>query len=85
MRYYKLIIGDYIIFIGTGTGGTEITEAEYTTILDIIHNKPPATETTDYRLKVDLTWEPYEIDPPDPDPELDDSEALDILLGGDEQ
>ncbi len=84
MRYCKIIDSGYIIAIGTGEGGVEITESEYTEILDIIHNKPTATDTTDYRLKLDLTWEPYEIDPPDPDPELDDAEALDILLGGDE-
>lgn len=84
MRYYKSIIASYIAGIGTGAGnGTEITESEYNAILDIIHNKPAASETTDYRLKTDLTWEPYEIEPPDPDPELDDSDALDILLGGD--
>lgn len=85
MRYYKNVSDGYILAIGTGTGDTEITESEYNTILDIIHNKPAATDTTDYRLKTDLTWEPYEIDPPDPDPELDDSDALDILLGGDEE
>lgn len=82
MRYYELIDNGYITAIGTGAGGTEITEAEYNTILDIIHSKPAATDTTDYRLRTDLTWEPYDIDPPDPDPELDDSEALSILLGG---
>lgn len=85
MRYFEHIDNGYILAIGTGNGGTEITESEYNIIFDIIHNKPAATETTDYRLKTDLTWEPYAIDPPDPDPELDDSEALDILLGGDEQ
>ena len=82
MRYYKAINGDYITIIGTGKGGTEIAETEYNAILDIIRNKPPTTETTDYQLKTDLTWEVYEIDPPDPDPEMDDIDALNILLGG---
>lgn len=82
MRYYKLINGDYIIAIGTGAGGTEITAAEYEGIMTVIHNKPQATETTDYRLKTDLTWEEYEVEPPEPAEDVDDSEALEILLGG---
>lgn len=81
MRYYKLISDGYILSIGTGNGGTEITEAEYNEILAVIHTKPTATETTDYRLREDLTWEPFEIDPPDQDPEINDEEALNILLG----
>lgn len=82
MRYYKQVIDGYIPGIGTGDGYTEISEVKYNEIKGIIRNKPAATETTDYRLKADLTWEEYEIDPPDPDPELDDDEALEILLGG---
>ena len=85
MRYFEVIENGYILAIGQGSGNIEIDEDRYNAILDIIHNKPAATDTTDYRLKTDLTWEPYEIDPPDPDPELDDSDALDILLGGEEQ
>lgn len=81
MRFYKNTDNGYILTIGTGLGGTEITEAEYNQILNIIHNKPQRTETTDYRLKEDLTWEEYEV-PPMPEPELDDSEALSIILGG---
>ena len=79
--WYKVTRDGYIIGIGTGGAGEQISETEYNTILDVIHAKPPRTETTDYRLKTDLTWEAYTIDP---DPELDDSETLDILLGGDE-
>ena len=82
MRYYKTISNGYILYIGTGTGGTEIEKDEYNEINDAIASKPPVTDTTDYRLRADLTWEPYEIDPPDPDPDLDDTEALEILLGG---
>lgn len=81
MRYYKQTSNGYILAIGTGNGGTEITESEYGEIMTAIHNKPQRTEDTDYRLKDDLTWEAYHIEPspePDPDPE----EALSILLGG---
>lgn len=81
MIYYKHIIGGYILSVGENTGGTEITKDEYNAILDIIHSKPPRTETTDYRLRENLTWEEYPIDPPDPDPNIDDAELLNILMG----
>lgn len=81
MKYYKCTNGGYILAVGTG-GGTEITEAEYNKILSVIQDKPKGTDTTDYRLREDLTWEEYEVDPPDPDPYIDDAELLSILLGG---
>ena len=81
MRFYKTIESGYIIAIGTGGGGTEITESEYDQIMAVIQNKPSRTETKDYRLELDLTWEEYDR-PPEPEPELDGEELLDILLGG---
>ena len=81
MRHFIVIVDGYILAIGTGNGHTEITEDEYNAILEVIHNKPSATATTDYRLRTDLTWEEYEL-PPRPEPELDDTEALNIILGG---
>lgn len=80
--FYKLVEDGYIVCIGTGGMGEEITEAEYSEIMTAIASKPQRTETTDYRLKTDLTWEQYEVDPPEPSDEIDDSEALEILLGG---
>lgn len=67
MRYYKLIENGYITAIGTGGGGTEITEQEYTSISEIIRTKPQETDTQGYHLRTDLTWEPYEKEPPVPD------------------
>ena len=84
MRYYKMTDNGYILCIGTGLGGIEITESEYNEILSVIHNKPTGTATTDYHLREDLTWEEYEI-PPMPEPDIDDSEALEILLGGESE
>lgn len=84
MRYNKHISDNYIAAIGTGPGGTEITEAEYDEIMSIIQQCPNAAGKG-YRLKTDLTWEEYDL-PPDPessdDEELTDAEALNILLGG---
>ena len=82
MRRYMIIDRGYILAVGTGTGGTEISEAEYSEILSFVRNKPSPTDTTDYRLREDLTWEAYEVDPPDPDPEIDEAEAFDIIFGG---
>lgn len=83
MRYYKYTAEGYIVSIGTGGMGTKITEDEYNTILSVIRAKPKATETTDYRLREDLTWEAYEIEPPEQEPEeIDEAEALSIILGG---
>ena len=62
MRYFKQISDGYILAVGTGAGGTEITETEYNQILAVIRAKPAASGTTDYRLKEDLTWEPYTIE-----------------------
>ncbi|MBR2880783.1 MAG: hypothetical protein IKB96_00260 [Prevotella sp.] len=82
MRYYKDLQDGYIVAIGTGGGGVEITETEYETILEAIRNKPSRTDTTDYHLREDLTWEEYErIEPPD-DTEPSAEEVVDILLGG---
>ena len=83
MRYYKQTVNGYIIAIGTGGGGEEITEQEYNEIMTVIQNKPARTETTDFHLKTDLTWEEYER-PTDPEPEPSDedkAEAYDILTG----
>lgn len=81
MRYLKQTDNGYIIAIGTGAGGTEITEQEYNTIRSVIANKPEEMETTGYMLRDDLTWEAYEIEPiPEPDPTPD--EALEFLFGG---
>lgn len=81
MNFYKTVENGYITAIGTGGRGTELTEEEYGEIMTVIHNKPQRTESTDYRLKEDLTWEEYDR-PPEPEPELDGEELLDILLGG---
>lgn len=84
MAYFKITDNGYILSIGQTDRETEheITEEEYNTILSVIHAKPTATDTTDYRLREDLTWEEFPVDPPDPDPEIDEAEAWEILFGG---
>lgn len=83
MRYYKIIADGYLTQIGTGPGGTEITEGEYADIQSVLANRPHGSETTGYRLRADLTWEAHEIELPEPEEdELTEAEVLDILLGG---
>ena len=84
MKYYKQISDDYILAIGTGLGGTEITETEYNSILSTIQLRP-VSDTQGYRLRADLTWEAYDLPPvpePSDDDEISNEEALNILLGG---
>lgn len=82
MRYYKIVNNGYITAIGTGNGGTEVTQFEYNEIAALIHNKPQRTNTVDYHLKADLTWESYNVEPIVPSEEIDADEALTILTGG---
>ncbi len=80
MRYYKQIENGYIISVGNGGAGEEITEDEYMAIMEAIADRPRDTETVGHKLRIDLTWEAYEMEPvgePDPTPE----EILDILTG----
>ena len=59
--FYKYIKDNYIIGIGTGAGGEEITEQEYNNILDKINNCPEAPEGYSYRLTTAMEWELCEV------------------------
>ena len=61
MRYYKTIDSGYLVLIGTGFGGEEITAEEYHNITKVISDVPTAPDGHAYRLKADLTWELYEL------------------------
>lgn len=82
MRYYKFINGVYLVSIGTGSGGEEITEEEYNAIMQTIQDRPTPPEGKGYRLTTAMEWEEYDLPPVEVDPELSDAEALDIILGG---
>ena len=84
MVYYKQLSDNYILAIGTGPGGTEITETEYNSILSVIQSRP-TSETKGYRLRTDLTGEAYDLPPeqePSDEDEISDEEAFNILIGG---
>lgn len=59
--YGKYINNGYIIGAGTGTGGEEITEQEYNSILEKINNHPEAPEGYSYRLTTAMEWELCEV------------------------
>lgn len=82
MRHYKQIQNGYIVCIGTGSGGEEITQEEYDSMMAHIQARPTPEDGYDYRLKEDLSWELYQLPTVDDDVEISDSEALDIILGG---
>ena len=69
MKYFKTVDANYILFLSTGTGQTEITETEYYELLDIVHTKPADPTGYVYMLNATtLGWELVER-PPEPDPE----------------
>ena len=83
MRFYEVTDGEYILAYGVSDHtGQEIPEERYRAILDAISNMPPDTGTVSHRLKTNLAWESYEIEPVDPD--ITDGEAFAIIFGGGE-
>lgn len=81
--FYKIVENGYITVIGTGDGGKRISEGEYKHLQHVIKNRPIPETGFDYRLKEDLTWELYECPVVDEgEREISDSEALEIILGG---
>ena len=59
--FYKYINDKYIIGVGTGSGGEEVTEQEYNAILDKINNRPEAPEGYSYRITTAMEWKLCEV------------------------
>ena len=95
MRYYKRVYNDIVIAIGTGYGGTEITEAEYNALLSEIREKAafvnklyggeitidevPEDWQEEIQRRVD---ERIAAEGSAAEQDISAEEALDILLGG---
>ena len=95
MRYYKRVYNDIVIAIGTGYGGTEITEAEYNALLSEIREKSamvdklysgeitidevPADWQEEIQRRVD---ERIAAEGSAEEQDISVEEALEILLGG---
>lgn len=63
---------------------TEITAEKYNEILTLLLNRPTAPDGYGYRLTESLEWELYELPAVEveEDPELSDSDALEIIVNG---
>lgn len=80
---YKTIENGYIVTAGDGKGSIPITEEEYCRILDALAHMPIQRNGFGLRLKNDdLVWESYKVEPIPESDEVNDAEALEILLGG---
>ena len=93
MRYYKILKNDILFSIGTGYGGTEITEAEYNALLPEIREKAAlVNRLCNGEITIDdvpTNWQEEmqrrvdeRLTEIDDDPDLTAEEALDIILGG---
>ena len=73
---FTIILEGYIVCIGHGDIGTEITESEYNTILQKIKSRPAYPEGYTYKLRADdLEWELEELpEPVDESAEISDYE-----------
>lgn len=83
MNYRKVVINGYILGIGETMADGNIGSEEYARLTDIFSTMPEAPEGFSYILREDEAWELVEREPEPTDPDLDDSEALSLLLGGD--
>lgn len=95
MRYYKQTANNCIIAIGTGPGGTEITEAEYNALLSEIREK---ADLVDKLYSGEITIDAVPVDWQEEiqrrvderiaaegsaeEQDISAEEALDIILGG---
>ena len=82
VRHYKLIEDGYLVGIGVGGGGTEITAGEYAGLAALIADKPAPPEGYDYRLREDLQWQLFLLPEPEEDEgPLDPARALELICG----
>lgn len=82
MRFWKIASDSYIVAVGIGNLGEEVTESEYNKLQAVISSAPTAPDGYGYHLREDMTWELYELPTEETDPELTEAEVLDIILGG---
>ena len=95
MRYYKRVYNAIVIAIGTGYGGTEITESEYNALLTEIREKAALVDKlysgeitiadvpTDWREEIQRRVdERIAAEGAAAEQDISAEEALDIILGG---
>ena len=95
MRYYKQVFDESLLAIGTGPGGTEITEAEYNALLSEIREKADlVNKLYNGEITIDAVPAPWQeeiqrrvderiaTEGTAEEQDISAEEALDILLGG---
>ena len=95
MRYYKRVSDESLLAIGTGPGGTEITEAEYNALLAEIREKAALVDKlysgeitiddvpTDWQEEIQRRVdERIAAEGSAEEQDISAEEALEILLGG---
>lgn len=79
--WYEIDIDGFIAEISVGdNGGYAISDERALAIRNSFANCPDDTNTHTYRLNTSIEWVAVEK----PEPDISDSEALAILLGGEE-
>lgn len=82
MRYFKTEFG-YFASPREIPGAEEITKDAYGAFLAALSRKPEVPEGYACRLTQALEWETYALPESGvPDPDLSDSEIMEIILGG---
>ena len=83
-HYYKRYENGYLVCVGYGYGGLEITEREYNELITLIRNMPVAPVGYEYRITEQGEYVLVEAPIPEPDEneELTADEALAIITGG---
>ena len=81
MNYRKVVIDGYILGIGETMANGNISAEEYARLTDVFSTMPEAPEGFSYMLREDETWELIKKEAEPADPDLEDSEILEILLG----
>ena len=82
MNYRKVVVDNHIMGVGETMAEGNISSDEYSRLSAIFSTMPEAPEGYYYMLLLDETWELVEKEPEPEEPELDEAEALEILLGG---
>lgn len=86
MKYAIIVYDNYVSGLCQSENDmvNEVEETTYNKVSDMLLNKPQdAPDGYQYKLRADtLEWELVELPPePEPSEDVDDSEALDIILG----
>ena len=83
MRKFKIILNGYLVCIGEGMSGIEISDDEYSTLYALMRDKPEAPEGYEYRINEQNEYKLVEVEPlPEPEPDDSDYAAVGKIFMG---